>query len=60
MEGLPNDFVICALTEALKAVKVRIAFVGHPQEPMVDGHPDWSTEVKLIEMALSLARKAAG
>jgi hypothetical protein len=39
------------LLEAIKAVKIRIAFIGHPNEPMKDGKPDWSKEIKLIEQA---------
>ena len=34
------------LLKACKAVKVRIAFIGHPNEPK-----DWSKEVALIEQA---------
>ena len=33
--------------EALQAVKIRIAFIGHPNEPK-----DWSKEVALIEAAI--------
>ena len=35
------------IQEALEAVKIRIAFIGHPNEPK-----DWSKEVALIEAAL--------
>lgn len=34
-----------------KAVKIRIAFIGHPNEPMNEAGPDWSKEVALIEAA---------
>ncbi|MEQ8636870.1 hypothetical protein [Gimesia maris] len=42
------------MADALKIVKVRIHFVGMPSEAfLANGRPDWSTEIKAIESALS-------
>lgn len=39
---------------ALKAIKIRIHFIGMPQEKLLDGGlPDWSKEIELIESALA-------
>ena len=43
---------IAALLKVCKAVKVRIAFINHPNEP-----EDWSKVVKLIEATIELAQK---
>jgi hypothetical protein len=60
-----QELIILALREALNAVQVRIALVGHPQEPRT-GHgwpavsrPDWSKEMTLIDAALTLAQGGA-
>lgn len=45
------------LLEAIKAIKVRISFIGMPGEPMEDGKPVWSSEIKILEDAL---KKATG
>ncbi len=37
------------LLAALKAIKVRLHFVGTPQEP-----PDWRKEIALLESAIAL------
>jgi hypothetical protein len=42
------------LTEALQAIQTRIASIGMPSERKVDGKPDWSEELKLVEAALAL------
>lgn len=38
-----------AMRAALKAIKLRIHFIDHPNEPK-----DWSTEIRLLEKALAL------
>lgn len=41
------------LEEALTAWKVRLSFVGHPEEPrQANGDPDWSSVVKQTDAAL--------
>ncbi len=45
-----------AIRKLLRDVKVRIAFIGMPTEPMNEAGPDWSVEVKQIEQALALLR----
>jgi len=47
-----NDFV-----EMCKAIKIRIAFIGHPDEPMNEAGPDWSKEVTLLDAAIIQADK---
>jgi len=45
-----------ALMAALKALKLRIHFIGMPQETRRDdGAPDWRKEIALIESALAKA-----
>ena len=48
------------LLEALKQIKVRIHFIGMPQEAMwKDGErdvPDWRKEIEMLEAALALAK----
>ncbi len=39
------------MLEVLKAVKLRIAFIDHPNEPK-----DWAPEIALLEGALALAK----
>ena len=47
-----NDRIVLALT-ALRAIKIRIAFIGHPKEKMRDdGLPDWVKQIALMEAAL--------
>lgn len=47
------------MLEALKALKVRIAFIGMPQEPFRNDRmgkiPDWRKELALLEAALDKA-----
>jgi hypothetical protein len=55
-EGHANDLVIAAMREALNAVKLRICFIGCPNEPRkVDGSVDWEQEITLIDLALKLS-----
>lgn len=37
------------LKSMTQAVKVRIAFIGHPKEPMNTAGPDWSKEIRLLD-----------
>jgi hypothetical protein len=60
MAPVPQDMVIMAMREALTAVKLRICFIGSPNEPRkVDGSVDWEQEITLIELALELANGGA-
>lgn len=43
---------IAELEAAMKAIKIRICYVGHPKERIVSGRPDWSDEIALIESAM--------
>lgn len=54
----PGEYVdratVDALVEALRAVKVRLHFVGMPQEAFTEGGlPDWRKQIALIESALA-------
>lgn len=52
------------MKEALQALKLRIHFIGMPQEPMIDMSdqggpervPDWQREIELLEKALKVAK----
>jgi hypothetical protein len=55
---------LARMRDALKAVKVRLHFVGMPQEPMWEPEPgnkipDWRKQIALIEAALSPAQPAS-
>ena len=53
---VPPGLIIGALRDALRAVHLRIVFVGHALEPHgADGSPDWQSEVELIEIATKLS-----
>ncbi len=43
--------VLEKLKEMIRDIKVRIAFIGHPNEPMNEAGPDWSKEVRLMDQA---------
>lgn len=45
------------LLDACKAIKLRIAFIGHPNEPKNENGPDWSKEIGLLEQAIAAAEK---
>lgn len=38
---------------ALQAIKLRLHFVGMPQEPMLNGRTAWADEIRLLEAALA-------
>jgi len=44
-----------ALLEVVKAIKIRIAFIGWPSEPLLENKPDWVKECNLIEKVISQA-----
>jgi len=41
------------LLAVCEAIKLRIAFIGLPSEPMNKNGPDWSKEIALFEDALA-------
>jgi len=41
------------LLNMMKAIKTRIHFVGMPQEVMLNGRPDWSKEITMLEAVLA-------
>ena len=43
------------LLGVLKRIKLRIAFIGHPKEPMNQNGPDWSEQIALLEQAIANA-----
>jgi len=45
------------LLEALKAIRIRISFIGLTSEPMIQNIPDWSKEIALLEAAVAKAKK---
>jgi len=47
------------LREALREAKLRIIYVGMPQEPMIDGKPDWVKWMIQIENALTSTPQSA-
>lgn len=54
MEAPNNEITeetIKILKETIRAVKIRIAFIGHPNEPMNSAGTDWSKECKLLDKA---------
>ncbi len=59
-EANAERLVLCwnshdALLEACKDIKIRIAFIGYPSEPMNEHGPDWSKEIALLEQAIAQA-----
>jgi len=51
IDGIKCD--VERLRETLKAIKIRIAFIGHPSEPRDNAdRPCWKHECRLIEIAL--------
>lgn len=42
--------------EMIQAVKVRIAFIGWPKEPMNEDGPDWSKEIPMLDSVEALVK----
>ncbi len=48
------------MRDALKQIKIRICYIGHPKEPRdQDGQKTWAKEIALLEDALFEADKTA-
>ena len=52
MNSRKRKNVLNELVIALEETQIRIALIGHPDEPF-----DWAYEIKLIESALALAEE---
>jgi len=56
-----KDKVIAGLVGALKVVKIRIAYIGHPAENfMDDGRPQWDHVIAKVEDALAAYEAKGG
>ncbi len=48
-----REALMVRMVEALSAFKIRICFIGHPNEPRDErGDPSWQKEIRLLEDAL--------
>ena len=54
------DGLVGEMEAVLKAIKIRIAFIGWPSEPKNESGPDWVKEIKLLEAVLTRYEKEVG